>query len=104
MAEETSEAIYTVVLTGVRDEDAKKKVAETLARITTNLPTDKALKRMGSLPWTLTRRATAKNAERLAKVMEQTRSHRQGFCNAGRGNVSRINRNTGFGWQQVSDR
>jgi len=46
-------------------------VAETLSRVTTNLPVDKAFKRMESLPWTLTRRATAKNAEQLARVMER---------------------------------
>ena len=71
MGEETSEALYTVVLTKVRDEEARKKVAETLSRVTTNLPVDKAFKRMESLPWTLTRRATAKNAEQLARVMER---------------------------------
>jgi hypothetical protein len=71
MGEESPEAFYTVSLTKVRDEEAKKKVAETLARITTNLPADKALKRMESLPWTLTRRATQKNAERLVRVMER---------------------------------
>lgn len=71
MGEETSEALYTVVLTKVRDEEAKKEVAETLSRVTTNLPADKAFKRMESLPWTLTRRATAKNAEQLARVMER---------------------------------
>ena len=71
MGEETSEALYTVVLTKVRDEEARKKVAETLSRVTTNLPVDKAFKRMELLPWTLTRRATAKNAEQLARVMER---------------------------------
>jgi hypothetical protein len=71
MGEETSEALYTVVLTKVRDEEARKKVAETLSRVTTNLPADKAFKRMESLPWTLTRRATAKNAEQLTRVMER---------------------------------
>lgn len=71
MGEETSETLYTVVLTKVRDEEARKKVAETLSRVTTNLPVDKAFKRMESLPWTLTRRATAKNAEQLALVMER---------------------------------
>jgi hypothetical protein len=71
MAEEAPEAFYTVILTGVKDEEAKKKVADTMARITTNLPADKALKRLESLPWTLTRRATEKNAERLVRVMER---------------------------------
>ncbi|MGO9569021.1 MAG: hypothetical protein ACLP5H_15915 [Desulfomonilaceae bacterium] len=71
MDEETSEVLYTVILTRVQDEEAKKKVAETLSRVTTNLPADTALKRMESLPWALTRRATAKNAERLARVMER---------------------------------
>ena len=71
MGEETSEALYTVVLTKVRDEEAKKKVAETLSRVTTNLPVDKAFKRMELLPWTLTRRATTKNAGQLARVMER---------------------------------
>jgi len=71
MGEETSEALYTVILTKIQDEEAKKKVAETLSRVTTNLPADKASKRMESLPWTLTRRATAKNAERLVRVMER---------------------------------
>jgi hypothetical protein len=71
MGEETPEALYTVILTKIQDEEAKKKVAETLSRVTTNLPADKALKRMESLPWTLTRRATAKNVERLVRVMER---------------------------------
>jgi hypothetical protein len=71
MGEETSEALYTVILTKVQDEEARKKVAETLSRVTTNLPEDKAYKRMASLPWTLTRRATAKNAAQLARVMER---------------------------------
>jgi hypothetical protein len=71
MGEETPEPFFTAILTSVRDEEAKKKVADTLARITTNLPADKALKRMESLPWTLTRRATQKNAERLVRVMER---------------------------------
>ena len=71
MGEETSEVLYTVILTKIQDEEAKKKVAETLSRVTTNLPADKAFKRMESLPWTLTRRATAKNAERLVRVMEK---------------------------------
>jgi len=69
MSEETSEALYTVVLTKLKDDEARKKVAETMSRIATNLPADKAFKRMETLPWTLSRRATANNAARLVRVM-----------------------------------
>ncbi|MGB6064013.1 MAG: hypothetical protein WBG50_04350 [Desulfomonilaceae bacterium] len=71
MAAEAFEPLYTLVLTSVKDDESKRKVALTLSRITRNLPVEKAVKRMESLPWTLTRRASAKNAARLVRLMEK---------------------------------
>ncbi len=71
MAAEASEPLHTLVLVSVKDDESKRKVALTLSRITTNLPVEKAVKRMESLPWTLTRRASAKNAGRLVRLMEK---------------------------------
>ena len=64
MAQEPSETKHTVTVTGLRDDADKQKVAQAIARIARDVPLDRILKRLESLPWTLTRSATGKIASR----------------------------------------
>jgi len=70
MAEDPSRTIYTVVLTGVRDKSSMTSVAHTLSNVSDRLPLELVMKRLKSLPWTLTRKATLKKAMRLVKLLE----------------------------------
>jgi hypothetical protein len=71
MDRDNSQIFHTVVITELKDPAAKKKVALALARIIKNMPPDKILKRLGALPWTLTRKATPKNATRLSRYLDK---------------------------------
>ena len=70
MERDTSETIYTLVIIGLKDDRAKRRVAAALSRVTTQMSADRILERLGSLPWTLTRRATQKRATRLVRLLE----------------------------------
>lgn len=65
------EDLYTIIITAVRDDAARARVARTLVRITRNLPVDKITAKLDSLPWTLTRRAPQKTAARLVQLLEK---------------------------------
>lgn len=71
MDRDNSQIFHTVVITGLKDPSRDKKVALALSRIIKNMPPDKILKRLQSLPWTLTRKATSKNATRLARYLSK---------------------------------
>lgn len=70
MEQDLSQILYTVALTGVRDESSQAKLAQTLASVSGRLPMEAVMKRLNALPWTLTRKASYKRAYRLAKLLE----------------------------------
>ncbi|MBI5570167.1 MAG: hypothetical protein HY914_09500 [Desulfomonile tiedjei] len=70
MERETTETVYTLVIIGLRDDRARRRVAAALSRVTTQMSADRILERLGKLPWTLTRRATRKRAIRLTRLLE----------------------------------
>lgn len=65
------EVLYTVAIQALESDAARKRVAEELVRVTRNLPPDKILARLASLPWVLTRNASEKNAARLQAMLEK---------------------------------
>ncbi|MBI5252271.1 MAG: hypothetical protein HY912_22480 [Desulfomonile tiedjei] len=69
MSEENSETLFTVIIAGLKPGADKAKVADGIARIVKNLDAGKTLKRLESLPWTMTRKASRKNAGRLIKYL-----------------------------------
>ena len=71
MEGDPSESLYTIVIMSLKGEAARAKVARTLVRITRNLPMEKIVARLESLPWTLTRRATQKTAFRMVQLLEK---------------------------------
>jgi hypothetical protein len=71
MARESSETVHTVIITDVRDETTRKRVAHSLAKVTRNISSDKIRARLNNLPWTLTRSATPKRAARLVRLLER---------------------------------
>lgn len=61
----------TVTITAVRDEAAKRAIAENLSRITTGHPSvERVLARLDDLPWRLTRNAGASSAKKLVTILE----------------------------------
>lgn len=71
MERDNSQTLHVVVIMGLKDPSKSEKVALALSRIIKNMPEDKILKRLGTLPWTLTRKATPKNASRLSRYLEK---------------------------------
>lgn len=71
MAPEPTETTHTVVITDVRDEITRKRVAHSLAKVTRNITPEKIRARLHKLPWTLTRNATSKRAARLVHLLER---------------------------------
>jgi hypothetical protein len=70
MERDSSQTLYTVVLTGVRDKKSQMQVAQTLSSVSGRLPMEAVMQRLNALPWTLTRKASYKRAYRLAKLLE----------------------------------
>jgi len=64
------DGLYTIVIKALTSDDAKKRVAEALVRVTRNLPSEKILAKLGSLPWVLTRNASEKTAVKLQQMLE----------------------------------
>lgn len=71
MDPENSETLYTVIITELKPGADKATIAEGIARIVKNLDVEKTLKRLNALPWTMTRRASRKNAGRLIKYLRK---------------------------------
>ena len=95
MGEETSEALYTVILTKIQDEEAKKKVAETLSRVTTNLPVDKASQADGVAPVDVDPAGHCKKRRATGSGYGKTRRYCTGFSVASGDYVTGVGRNTG---------
>jgi MFS family permease len=70
MSGDSVESLYTVIIKELASEDAKKRVAEKLVQITRNLPEQKILAKLGSLPWVLTRNAPEKTAIKLQDMLQ----------------------------------
>lgn len=71
MPQENSETLYTVIITRLKPQADKAAVAEAIARIVKNLDAGKTLKRLEALPWTMTRKASRKNAGRLTRYLKK---------------------------------
>ncbi|MDQ7784706.1 MAG: hypothetical protein RDU20_17625 [Desulfomonilaceae bacterium] len=69
MASEPPETVHTVVITEVRDETTRKRVAHALEKVSRNVSREKIESRLNRLPWTLTRSATPKRAARLYRLL-----------------------------------
>ncbi|MCA1959564.1 MAG: hypothetical protein LDL33_02115 [Desulfomonile sp.] len=72
MAEEQSETRHAIVITGFADDSCKPGAAQIIARISRGAPVEKIIKRLDSLPWTLTRSASPSAAARLSKLLERS--------------------------------
>jgi hypothetical protein len=57
-------------MTGLKDDCDKLHVARGLAQVASNFSVDRILRRLESLPWTLTSSASAKTAHRLLELLE----------------------------------
>ena len=71
MPPERTETVHTVIITSVRDETTRKRVAHSLAKVTRNISAEQIRTRLNKLPWTLTRSATPKRAARLVRLLER---------------------------------
>jgi len=71
MADKPSEQLHEVRITALKNDAAKDKVIEALARVTKNLPEERVRARLDALPWTITRRASAIKAYRLVRLLER---------------------------------
>ncbi|MBM3302697.1 MAG: hypothetical protein FJY85_22445, partial [Deltaproteobacteria bacterium] len=71
MAGESSETLHTLVITAVKDETTRVRVAHVLSRVTKDVSAEYIRDRMAGLPWTITRKATRKKAIRLVQLLER---------------------------------
>lgn len=71
MAQDPSSTRHTVIITGLKDKSTKANVARTIARITKNVPIERILEKLDSLPWTLTRNAPEEMASRLVLLLDK---------------------------------
>ena len=69
MSQENSETLYTVIITGLKPGTDKVKVAEGIERVVKNIDAGKTLRKLESLPWTMTRKASRKTAGRLVRYL-----------------------------------
>ena len=69
MSQENSETLYTVIITGLKPGTDKVKVAEGIERVVKNFDAGKTLRKLESLPWTMTRKASRKTAGRLVRYL-----------------------------------
>ncbi len=70
MAQEASDTTYTVIIINVKDDAAKNRTSQFLARVTKSLPPERIAKKLDQLPWTLTRSAPLNRAKRLVNMLE----------------------------------
>ena len=67
----SSDTPRTVTITAIKDDAGKRTVAENLSRITSGQPpVERILARLDSLPWTVTRKASAKSARKLVSLLQ----------------------------------
>lgn len=71
MATDSPETLHTIIIIRIKDEAGKARVVEALTRITKGATPEVIQARVNSLPWTLTRRATAKRASQVVKLLER---------------------------------
>lgn len=71
MALDSREILHTIVITDLKDEASKIRVAEALVRVTKGASFEQIQGRLQNLPWTLTRKATAKRAAQVIKLLER---------------------------------
>ena len=71
MALDSRGILYTVVITGLKDEASGIKVAEALVRVTKEASFEQIRGRLRNLPWTLTRKATATRAAQVVRLLER---------------------------------
>ncbi|AFM27622.1 hypothetical protein [Desulfomonile tiedjei] len=71
MNSESSPTLYTVIITGLRSGANKASIADGIARIVKNMDAARVLRKLDALPWTMTRKASRKNAERLSKYLQK---------------------------------
>ena len=71
MENDFSDTPRTVTITAVKDEAAKRAIAENLSRITSgHPPVERVLARLENLPWRLTRNARVSSAKKLVSILE----------------------------------
>jgi hypothetical protein len=71
MENDFSDTPRTVTITAVKDEAAKRAIAENLSRITSgHPPVERVLARLDNLPWRLTRNARVSSAKKLVSILE----------------------------------
>jgi hypothetical protein len=71
MNSESSPTLYTVLVTGLRPDANKISIGDGIARIVKNMDAARVLRKLDALPWTMTRKASRKNAERLSKYLRK---------------------------------
>jgi hypothetical protein len=71
MANNSSEAGYTVVLTALEGKENRAHVARRLARMAKNLSEERILARLENLPWTLTRTADKRRVQMLLDLIQE---------------------------------
>jgi hypothetical protein len=71
METDPSDTPRTVTIAAVKDEAAKRRIAENLSRITSgHPPVERVLARLDNLPWRLTRNASVSSAKKLVTILE----------------------------------
>ncbi len=71
METDSSDTPRTVTITAIKDDAAKRTVAENLSRITSGQPpVERILARLDTLPWTVTRKASLKSARKLFSLLQ----------------------------------
>jgi hypothetical protein len=70
MTSDPSQTVHSIVITRLKDETSKAKVAAALVRVSKGVSNEQIMKRLDSLPWTITRRASEKKAARLLQLLE----------------------------------
>ena len=68
MAQESTETRFSIIIKDIAYAEAKRSVAHALSQIAKNLTLEQIKKRLDSLPWTLTKKATHKTALRVAQA------------------------------------
>ncbi len=70
MVERPSITRHAIIITQLRDDTNRAKVAETLAGLSKGSSADLIVKRLDRLPWTITSKASPKNAAALTRMLE----------------------------------
>jgi MFS family permease len=71
MAQEPTETRYSITIKEIVSSNAEGSVSLALSQIAKNMTLGQILKRLESLPWTLTKKATQKTAQKVTQVLEK---------------------------------